>query len=98
MPCMAQTDDPISDEALIEAARAGAAEPAPLPAPGWDRVAGRVRVGLWRAGELLGRGEAVDADPARNPSRARTAPSIKTSSEPPGSPIVMVPSGDAARR
>ncbi len=58
-PTISQT---VVDEALLEFAREGVATPAPQEAPPWTTVAGRVRVGLWRSGVLLGRAEAADAD------------------------------------
>ena len=57
MPRMNDAAHALSDAQLIEAAREGVAQPAPLAAPAWDQLSGRVRVGLWRAGELLGRAE-----------------------------------------
>ena len=58
-PTISQT---VIDEALLTFAREGAATPAPQEAPPWTTVAGRVRVGLWRSGVLLGRAEAADSD------------------------------------
>ena len=80
---------------MIEAARAGVAEPRPPAAPGWDQVSGRVRVGLWRAGERLGHGEAVDADAAVavRSAAAAAAASIEGASPDEPSPDEPSPGG-----
>ena len=59
LPALTQT---VVDEALLTFAREGIEAPAPHDPPPWTTVAGRVRVGLWRSGVMLGRAEAADTD------------------------------------
>ena len=60
----------VVDEALLTFAREGVEAPAPSDPPPWTTVAGRVRVGLWRSGVMLGRAEAADTDLATALRRA----------------------------
>lgn len=53
---------PLSDEQLIALAREGVTEPGEHAKPSWNHTDGRVRVGIWRAGDLLGRAEADGED------------------------------------